>query len=509
MKNIHKSEAVWFSVNELIYENNFEGALSLLDKVASSKIDIHPNWYKIQFMDSYLHIAEIYGRQNVTVPKAKTLVLKAHGLLLSYKKILPKREDVKLLYDSLLARSHSLIWQTKYSIRAIELKETIANSDIMKSIYEIDDNIQKSIVIYRSCLNRSKTDEEVYSNRNNLAVSLSRVGRYVESLSHYQDNIDFRPNNAQSNFSWAQNISVLSDKYSLGNCASIWLGIAKKLFDGLSEEQSREDLYKVVSYMNYAEKNLNEIGFELTIKQINQNSAEEKEDYKEHPMLRQFSLINQLTLTEHALYCNCRDSRSDDLEIKTNSKIGEKLLSIIKSEFAFSRYLLFKYRSNIVDEPDDFTEVDFEGSIIGYKIEHLKQSFKVAYSILDKIGNAIIDFLEIPRIDRSTYFEDIFYHYRQELEPIYETSLCALYSLSLELNQSNGNLRHFKKLRNIMEHETSYRIVKDKKHEFTEKNKEISEKEMMNLTLELLRLTRSAIFSFVFFSRSLDKKASY
>ena len=95
----------------------------------------------------------------------------------------------------------------------------------------------------------------------------------------------------------------------------------------------------------------------------------------------------------------------------------------------------------------------------------------------------------------------MFGHYKDQLEPIKNISLCALYSLSLELNQSNGNLKYFKKLRNIMEHETKLTIVPEPDIEFNEENKEVAETVMTDLTLNLMKLTRSAIFSLVFLIR--------
>ena len=498
---------LWEQINYHLDKQELDQALAILDKITSNKIPIEPEYFKIQLIDAYVHIADSLATAVDTIPKAEKVILKSIGLLRNYKSLLNKDSKLRLLYDSITARSLQIKYQIKNQIKTIERGDNKFDFTKIDSIYDIKETIQKSISLYRDCVQRATTPEEIYSNRNNLAVSLSRVGRFVECNINYEENIKLLKDRPQSNLSWADNLYNIKEKYNLMNCASIWYCIAERYLTGVKRVDLPDTMKNQVYYhLSNIERELNSIGFELNEENIKLNRTEESNDYNEHPELRKFSIDHQITLSEHALYCKCRDSREDNLEIGNSNSNDEQILATIISEFTFARYLLFKFINNIIDEPDDFTKSEENNSVVGYKIEHLKQAFKITYSILDKIGNGIIDGLNLTRIDRHTYFEDMFGHYSEQLEPIKNISLCALYSLSLELNQSNGNLKYYKKLRNIMEHETQLSILTDGRIEFSEEDKIVSTETLKELTLDLMKLTRSAIFSFVFLIREITKE---
>ncbi|MEZ5009216.1 MAG: LA2681 family HEPN domain-containing protein [Chitinophagales bacterium] len=499
-----KTLELWKSIKIHIENQNLDEALEILDEIISNKIEIEPQYFKIQLVDAYVHIADVMAVSKEAIPKAEKVILKSIGLLKKYKSLLNDDNDLRLLYDSIYARSLQISHKINNQLKAIERGEERFDFTKIENIYDIKETIQNSIVLYRDCVNRSSTKEKIYANRNNLAISLSRVGRFVESMINYEENIRLIKDRPESNLSWADNLFNMKKQFNLMNCASIYYCIAERYIAGInSDELSDRIKNKIYHYIIEIESQLNQIGFELSDEKIEQNREEELADIQEHPELRKFSFEHQITLSEHALFCNCRDSREDNLEIGNLNPNDEQTLATIISEFAFARYLLFKYMHNLIDEPDDFKKTSANNSVIGYRIEHLKQSFKIVYSILDKIGNGILDSLNITRIARHTYFEDIFGHYSEKLAPINNISLCALYSLSLELNRSNGNLKYFKKLRNIMEHETKLNIVSEEEIEFSEEDKVISSMAMKDLTLNLMKLTRSAIFSFVFLLREM------
>lgn len=494
-----------YSINEAIDKGDSYEALTTLDAITSGEIRIEPEYFKIQLVGAYIQIAESFSFQIETVQSARRTILKAIGLLRGYRDLLNEEKSLNLLYDSLKARAFQINYQINHQIKAINRGETKFDFTKVENIYDIKDTIQESIKLYRQCLIQSEDKEEIYANRNNFAVSLSRVGRFVECMQHYEDNINFLKERPQSNLSWADNLYNMKKMYDLRNCASIWLKIGERYFAG-SHYTAPENIKNHIYYcLDEADFELRKIGFELTQHKIETNREEECNDINEHPEIRKYSLNENITLCEHALYCSCRDSRSDDLNIGDNIPKQDQHLETIKSEFAFARYNFFKYANDFIDYPDDYTELEINQARVGYSIEHLKQSFKLSYSILDKIGNGIIDVLDLDRRENHSYFEDVFYHYREPIEEVRNINLCALYSLSLELNQSNGDLRYFKKLRNTMEHETNYKILTEDGVEFTEENKHISELELKAMTLELMKITRSAIFSFVFLTREINK----
>ena len=116
----------------------------------------------------------------------------------------------------------------------------------------------------------------------------------------------------------------------------------------------------------------------------------------------------------------------------------------------------------------------------------------MAYSILDKIGNSILLLFGIEK-DATLYFETLFANnnIKKIMKDKTNIHLTALYSLSNDLNKEKGVFKDFKKIRNEMEH-GYYPIDTTNK----------SESEVANFTLRLLQLTRNAIFSFVFLTRT-------
>jgi len=76
--------------------------------------------------------------------------------------------------------------------------------------------------------------------------------------------------------------------------------------------------------------------------------------------------------------------------------------------------------------------------------------------------------------------------------------LTALYSLALDLNKDQGSFRNYKQYRNEMEH--GLLMVHDS-HDGIATQK-LSSQELQNLTFDLLKITRTAIFSFVFLART-------
>ncbi len=104
--------------------------------------------------------------------------------------------------------------------------------------------------------------------------------------------------------------------------------------------------------------------------------------------------------------------------------------------------------------------------------------------------NGIVELYKLNK-SKNTYFENFFSKNRSELKNKNNIHLASLFSISSELNIEIGNLKHYKKLRNEIEHD--YLPINAQS---------ISLNELQGFTLSLLQLTRSAIFSFVFLIRT-------
>lgn len=178
----------------------------------------------------------------------------------------------------------------------------------------------------------------------------------------------------------------------------------------------------------------------------------------------------------------------------------------IISEYVFSRLLYYKYKTDdvLLEEDVQFSNLTTL-DVLGYKIEHLRTSYRVLYGILDKIANGVISLFQI-QIEKKRghiYFESFFHQYENDFRNIKNVHLAALYSLSLDLNQNDddsprlGSLGFFKKIRNEMEHN----LIKISSNETNLEELSVNVDDLEKFVLALLQSTRSAIFSFVFLIR--------
>lgn len=153
---------------------------------------------------------------------------------------------------------------------------------------------------------------------------------------------------------------------------------------------------------------------------IEKNDIEEKLDFELFSEFRKFTMMNELSLNEHSLFCNCKDSKIDNLKIgltngsshkNSNFIVLNSIANRMISEFAYSRLLYYSFRADFAIGPDDIEFANILDhnhiDIYGYRIEYLRVSYRLAYSILDKIGNAILLLYNI-KVDSRVYFETLF-----------------------------------------------------------------------------------------------------
>lgn len=250
-----------------------------------------------------------------------------------------------------------------------------------------------------------------------------------------------------------------------------------------------------------------------------------KEEYENLSIYRKFCVENHLTLSEHGLYCACAGSARDNLTIPLLQRsIGgefvpqmEMVLNRIKSEFSLARrnyyeYLHPSHKDLELLHEDCFTEL-LNSEVLGIPVEKLRASFRLCFGILDKIALAICELYAIK--PKGQIFFQNFWRLnedgrREKFEAIKNPGLLALYSIATDLNMhKNGEWSCFKVWRNSLEH--GFFVVLEEEssldpYESFSAAKEIEKvslKDFIYFLEQLLQLTRSAIFSFVFSVRSL------
>lgn len=496
-------------IEQLLNDDKADEALKIIDAVIQNKYKIDEDIVdsiKIGFASYYIEVAEIKKIGNST-KETHNLVNRAFGIFNQFSDEVP---ELLFFINCSRAKGNSVKADSVYIEKQKEKNNRILNYEYSDSIFEVRDFISDGIKNYWDALKVCNDPIEVYNIKNNLARLLSRVGRNIEALELLAENIKADPKRFQSNASYAHCLTNLLQSSLVPETASLHLVISEKYYAAIKSAPSETIISKLKGQLQRHSLALKEMNYELTEDLVEVNLTEEGADYTQHNEYRKFVLSNNLHLSEHALYCRCRDSGIDNLKIGISSgsrhlgkpSIFPKLDALLNrtiSEFAYSRLLYYQYASGISSSPLD---LDFSTlsnyDLTGYNIEQLRTSYRIAYGILDKIANGILLLLEIPKNNsRDSYFENVFDIYKEDFKKVSNLHLTALYSISVDLNKDYGSLRHFKQLRNELEH--GFLAIN------TELNKDITthtEQEMKTFTLDLLKLTRSVIFNFTFLVRT-------
>lgn len=503
-------------INSLLNNGEYEEALNTLDKLLSDpklKGKDYEVLQKANYASFYFHIIGDYLIKFRQFEMAEKYLEKATGIINSCDRK-NNYEGIAPYLMSVRAAGYMTKYELEYTLKRKD-EDILYYADDVKNIFDIKDTIQLAISNYWNAYRYDNGKDEEYNKRNNLANSLAFVGRYSEALNLLVENIGFAPERFQSLGSWCDHLEKFKKNTYLGDMISIELVKADKFIKALKQVKDPMNEYKINYFLNVCAGKLSHMGEELTEKLIEKNKQEELEDFNNMSEYRRFTLSNNLSLNEHSLHCFCRDSEIDNLMIglldgsyHKNEVDFDELncyVNRVKSEFSFARLNFYKYATNSGFEENDLWFFKDEKEIIdinGYKIEHLRTCFRVLYGILDKIANGVMYLFSIPKTN-NIYFESFFHQYPQEFEKIQNIHLVALYSLSLDLipnDESNrlGILGFYKKIRNNLEHN----LLKVSNAVTNIDERVVNIVDFENFTFELMQLTRSAIFSFVFLSRS-------
>lgn len=227
-----------------------------------------------------------------------------------------------------------------------------------------------------------------------------------------------------------------------------------------------------------------------------------------------FFKSNGLMLNEHSFYCDCKKSYYDDIQFQT-SHLHTKIEWVEKKQPILEN-ILSEYNLARIEYYRSLEETSLRGfGILGasrnrtlFKHQLLLSSFRKCYSILDSIGMAVLSSFDIddskfPKL-RNGRNVDLYFLNMWDYDLISGTSfkknqfLHSLYSITKDLDRDKdiSAFKEFKKIRNDIEH----KIFLISEHK-VDGCKSVSPKLMYEYTDTLLKLTRSAIFSFVYFIR--------
>jgi LA2681-like HEPN len=346
----------------------------------------------------------------------------------------------------------------------------------------------------------------------NLSNSLMTNCRIVEALQMLDTVLRDNPYFPQALISRGDNLHYLS---LVTNC-SVSIALFAQIYS--SYKKGIETITLPPNILNTSHFGMEEakqkiISYGFSMGELETEVEESQKEYEQHSDYRKFCIDNFLTLNEHSLYCNCIATSRDELQIGIpnavfNGKLLPKLellLNRIKSEYAFARWNYYKsFTDEAFDYDVTFSEL-FEDEVINSQSEALRASFRICYGILDKIALGICKLYGTG--GGNIYFERFWEdkNRKEVLEKQKNIHLNALSSIANDLNSKRGELKHFKKWRNKIEHNLLilqektklnidvFNILDDKDFVAAVDINEFKEK-----TIHLLQLTRAAILSFVY-----------
>ncbi|MCA9732052.1 MAG: hypothetical protein H6696_16365 [Deferribacteres bacterium] len=356
----------------------------------------------------------------------------------------------------------------------------------------------------------------------NLGNSLKLQFRITEAMECYDLVNSFNLDIPQS---WVNRSAALIMLNQVSNTFSIqMLEQIKKGYENVLSSKAIPPIWldyyrkQVAFHQNKIDKACSVAGIEFDL----HDSEKTKDEYEALNTYRKFCLNNNLSLSEHGVYCACAGSSRDNLTIPTVDGVTgdfvipmEMVLNRLKSEFSFARYLYFDYLNKDEDyellHDSCFSEL-FNDELLGIGVEKLRTAFRSCFGILDKIGIAICELFDLYPPTGKVYFQSFWqldrYNRREKFNTIKSPGLLALYSIATDLNDKKGGEWSFlKQLRNDLEHEFVVIHKTDnlsdiyQSYDLMEKIVFIKESDFLSHLKRLLQLTRSAIFSFVFVVR--------
>lgn len=386
----------------------------------------------------------------------------------------------------------------------------------IEQLIEIKSLLWKAIKLHQN--NRNPVPPQTFVN---LANILKRQFRLSESLYFYdrvnQLNLDI----PQAWINRSETLKILNEvsgSFSLQMMHEVKAGYEKVI---LSQEIPPLWKKQYRHYIDHLEKQIIDFHVEHNISFVDRETElhETNEEFENLSEFRKLILKKHLSLSEHGLYCACSGSARDNLTIPNGTGIVgefvpvmEMVLNRLKSEFSLARRFYYEYLHEKIDEESMhescYSEL-FNDELLGLNIEKLRTAFRLCFGILDKIAAAICDLYNVHPSNGIIYFQGFWQLDQRGRREIFESiktpGLLALYSLATDLNdRKDGELAFFKQWRNDLEHK--FVVIHEQEgpsdlygsFKINDKVIMISEAEFINHLEQLLQITRSAIFSFVF-----------
>ncbi|GGA70669.1 hypothetical protein GCM10008015_09330 [Flavobacterium palustre] len=461
------------------------------------------NDFKADDVTNLLAIIFETGREN----KSKKDII--FGLNLSEKQNLENFSDEnKMIFHFNVANGWSYLQQLNENIRSDEFWD-----------FNLEES-EKQVIHLRLALSFSGKSVNNYKKceiLTNLGIIFNHLGRFSEAQSYWQQAIKI-----DSSFSMA-----------IGNIGYNLVHYSKILYDNGHQLLFLKFAYK---YLNKAiDSDIYEeakIAFKNTSTFL--ESIVKIEELKDIQNLENFSIGNTQEEQEYRTWCLKKKlflnplndiiidniAGHDCLFLPTitlkfdKPPIYQTIFNQIKQEFVFARHLLFEgltHKTTHYSDKDNIQLDTLDYAVYSHSSEKIKTTFRICYSILDKIGYLINDYLNLDYKPHEVSFRSIWTLSDKKTKKtkinnkIIETQNWAfrgLYWLSKDLYEKNEEFslsiepeaKKLAQIRNFIEHK-SFKIVEFGETGLSDNELTyvITREEFEKKTLKLVTLIRASV----------------
>lgn len=449
--------------------------------------------------------------------------------------------------ESLIERLTSEEFEFEHPFYEAHYLYTIANCYSL--LYEArrvewySDDLMKAIIYYRKSLHRipkpdcNQKAENIQAFNNlksmvltNLANHLSSQGRALCCIPLYDEAIAINKK-IEAIASKARNQLFLGESLYDNGHKEYHYFIAYRLIKEAVENigqlypEHRVDLEGdgyLIRFKEWFEENFEESSFDYFSEEYNSSKARKEKQYL------QWCAKNKLFINDLNDVCDYEISHQDVLALPSFSQSINSTLTIheelayhgnfdeIKNDYCYARYLFFTAHS-IPDEEQHFYNStyrhvdDMSHSINNLKTSHYKTSFRILYSLFDKIAYLISRVFDLNNIkdDNMISIDNLFRDFKsnnwrkkwkpnKKLETSDNHFIHALFYILKDIRDIKDtssvskwidpDAKAFSEIRNAMEHR-SLKIVDDFGYELTTSHNSYhnSELEKLNLDIEKIK----------------------
>lgn len=387
---------------------------------------------------------------------------------------------------------------------------------------------KKSLFYLRKSIERLETDKEqkqlllcAYTNYANALDSCCRV---IEALRIYRKAIQLHPafGMAWGNYGralqfYANTVNDAGHRSELHCFAYQAIKYALGLKDPNMHEGARTYFTKILEcYEATGQKESLEAP--IVFKPYSMGSGEEQ-IYREwcldnHLFLNPLNdLMEKETVFAHdpLVITRCSESNNAATERKHTGVEPPKYFSMLnqlKEEYIYARFLIFEGTErakevHYADKNVRITLSSYDYANYSIRLEQIKSAFKILFSIIDQVAFAINSYWSLGYGERQASADNIF---KSKRYPKDNTALTALRWSYSEFSDNfytteNGTERDLKTLRNALEH----KYVKIHEYPYNRKLQiedddfyHISEEDLTNYALRLLKISREFIMEFTY-----------